>query len=81
MTLVPEINLACEAEICYATLALVTDYDVWAEKPVTAEEVSKVMSENVSKAKKILELVIPRLRDEPPHEKCSCCRSHETALI
>jgi len=40
-----------------------------------------VMSENVSKAKKILELVIPRLRDEPPHEKCSCCRSHETALI
>ncbi|MEM4769891.1 MAG: S-methyl-5'-thioadenosine phosphorylase, partial [Desulfurococcaceae archaeon] len=36
MTLVPEINLACEAQICYATIAMVTDYDVWAEKPVTA---------------------------------------------
>ncbi|MEM3662476.1 MAG: S-methyl-5'-thioadenosine phosphorylase [Sulfolobales archaeon] len=81
MTLVPEVSLACEAELCYATLALVTDYDVWAEKPVTAEEVSRVMSENVSKARKILERVIPRLAKEPPHDKCSCCRAHEVALI
>lgn len=81
MTLVPEVNLACEAELCYATLALVTDYDVWAEKPVTAEEVSRVMAENVSKARKILEIVIPRLSREPPLEKCSCCRSHEVALV
>ncbi|MEM4757061.1 MAG: S-methyl-5'-thioadenosine phosphorylase, partial [Desulfurococcaceae archaeon] len=41
MTLVPEVTLACEAQLCYATIAMVTDYDVWAEKPVTAEEVMK----------------------------------------
>ena len=39
MTLVPEVNLACELEMCYSTLAMVTDYDVWAEHPVTAGEV------------------------------------------
>jgi 5'-deoxy-5'-methylthioadenosine phosphorylase len=38
MTLVPEVNLACEAQLCYATIAMVTDYDVFAEIPVTAEE-------------------------------------------
>ncbi|MGC9148287.1 MAG: S-methyl-5'-thioadenosine phosphorylase [Sulfolobales archaeon] len=81
MTLVPEVNLACEAEICYATLALITDYDVWAEKPVTAEEVSRVMAENIAKAKNILEKLIPKLPDKPPLEKCSCCRSLETALV
>ncbi|MEM0145163.1 MAG: S-methyl-5'-thioadenosine phosphorylase, partial [Thermoplasmata archaeon] len=46
MTLVPEINLARELGLCYSTLATITDYDVWAEKPVTAEEVVKIMKEN-----------------------------------
>ncbi len=54
MTLVPEINLARELGICYSTLATVTDYDVWAEKPVTAEEVIRVMAENEFKVKEIL---------------------------
>ena len=39
MTLVPECQLAREAQICYASISTVTDYDVWAEKPVTAKEV------------------------------------------
>ncbi len=81
MTLVPEVNLACEAQICYATLAMVTDYDVWADRPVTAEEVARTMKENVEKAKKILYDVIPRLPEEPSREKCSCCESLKTAVL
>ncbi len=81
MTLVPEVNLACEAQLCYATLAMITDYDVWAERPVTAEEVIRIMSENVEKAKRILYEVIPRLPEEPDPSLCSCCRALETALL
>ncbi len=81
MTLVPEVNLACEMQMCYATLAMVTDYDVWAEKPVTAEEVAMVMSRNISNAKKILYEAIPRIQEEPPEGECSCCRSLENALL
>ncbi|MEM1879742.1 MAG: S-methyl-5'-thioadenosine phosphorylase [Desulfurococcaceae archaeon] len=81
MTLVPEINLACEAQICYATIAMVTDYDVWAEKPVTAEEVIKTMNENVAKVKKIIPRIVELLPSEPDERKCSCCKSLETALV
>jgi len=81
MTLVPEVNLACEAQLCYATLALVTDYDVWADKPVTADEVAQVMRENTEKARKVLYEVIPSLPAEPEGDKCSCCRSLDTALL
>ncbi|MEM1878050.1 MAG: S-methyl-5'-thioadenosine phosphorylase, partial [Desulfurococcaceae archaeon] len=78
---VPEVNLACEAQLCYATVAMVTDYDVWAEKPVTAEEVVRRMKENVEKAKKLLVEIISDLPDEPSEDCCSCCRSLETALM
>ncbi len=81
MTLVPEVVLACEAELCYATIAMVTDYDVWAEKPVTAEEVVRVMEENTVKARKLLPEIIRMLPDEPDAGKCSCCRALETALV
>ena len=54
MTLVTEINLARELGLCYSTLATITDYDVWAEKPVTAEEVVKIMKENEYKVKETL---------------------------
>lgn len=81
MTLVPEVNLACEAEMCYATLALVTDYDVWADRPVTAEEVARIMSENVEKAKKIIYEVVPLIPESPDKAKCSCCEALKTALL
>lgn len=81
MTLVPEVNLAREAEMHYATIALVTDYDVWAEKPVTAEEVAKVMSENVEKAKKILANLIPRIPKPEEAVECWCEKSLRDALI
>ena len=81
MTLVPEVNLACEAQLCYATLAMVTDYDVWAEKPVTAEEVERVMKQNVERAREILYRVIPQLAGDPDPKTCSCCRALEYAVV
>ena len=54
MTLVPECQLAREAQICYVSISTVTDYDVWAEKPVTAKEVIETLSRNVERTKKIL---------------------------
>lgn len=81
MTLVPEISLACEAQVCYATIAMVTDYDVWAERPVTAEEVLKTMNINVIKVKKLIPRIIELLPIEPDEKQCSCCRSLETAII
>jgi 5'-methylthioadenosine phosphorylase len=81
MTLVPEVNLACEAQLCYATLAMITDYDVWAERPVTAEEVERVMKENVSRAREILFNVIPKLRGDPSQGRCSCCRALEHGVV
>ena len=78
MTLVPEVNLAREAEICYVTIAMVTDYDVWAERPVTASEVAKTMAENVEKVRKLLEFVIPRI---PKERKCPCKEALKDAVI
>ncbi|MCC6013389.1 MAG: S-methyl-5'-thioadenosine phosphorylase [Candidatus Verstraetearchaeota archaeon] len=78
MTLVPEVILARECGICYTTIATVTDYDVWAEKPVTAEEVVKTLNQNVEKVKKLLMELIPRI---PKERKCQCEKSSEGALI
>ena len=69
MTLVPECQLAREAQMCYVSVSTVTDYDVWAEKSVTAKEVFETISKNVEKIKKML----IKLIDEIPHQRgCSC---------
>ncbi|BCU68246.1 S-methyl-5'-thioadenosine phosphorylase [Sulfolobales archaeon HS-7] len=81
MTLVPEINLACESQICYATLAMITDYDVYSEHPVTAEEVEKVMKKNVENVKKLLSRIISNIPENPDEKRCSCCKALEKALI
>jgi 5'-methylthioadenosine phosphorylase len=61
MTNMPEAKLAREAELCYATLALVTDYDVWHEsqETVTVEAVIQNLLKNVATAKDVLRRVIP----------------------
>jgi 5'-methylthioadenosine phosphorylase len=61
MTLVPEAQLAKELGICYANLAMVTDYDVWADKPVNMEEVLKTMAANAGKITSIIEESTKRL--------------------
>ena len=69
MTLVPECQLAREAQMCYASISTITDYDVWAEKPVTAKEVIETLSKNVEKMKKILTELIDII---PKTRSCSC---------
>ena len=69
MTLVPECQLAREAQMCYASISTVTDYDVWAEKPVTAKEVLETLSKNVERTKKLLSELIDKI---PKTRNCSC---------
>ena len=69
MTLVPEVQLARELEMCYVNLSAITDYDVWADKPVTSDEVIRVMSNNEMKIKKILQVAIPKI---PEERHCPC---------
>ena len=76
MTLVPECQLAREAQICYASISTVTDYDVWAEKPVTAKEVMETLSKNVEITKKILTVLIDKI---PETKSCSCEKALEEA--
>ncbi len=75
MTNATEAKLAREAEICYATLALVTDYDCWheSEEPVSVEAILNVMDASVAQAKTLLRYAIQRA-DGP--RACPC----ETAL-
>ena len=63
MTNMPEAKLAREAELCYATLALATDYDVWHEthSAVSVEAVVANLMKNVATAKVVLKRVIPRV--------------------
>jgi 5'-methylthioadenosine phosphorylase len=76
MTLVPECQLAREAQMCYASISTVTDYDVWADKPVTAKEVLKTLSKNVEITKKILTELIDKI---PKTRNCSCAKALEEA--
>lgn len=72
MTLVPECQLAREAQICYASISTVTDYDVWAEKPVTAKEVIETLKKNVENTKRLL----TSIPDEIPGVRgCSCAKA------
>lgn len=80
MTNLPEAKLAREAEIAFATLAFITDYDCWKieEEPVTAEIVIGHLMANAANAKRLLARVLPRIpeaADEPEH------RALDTALI
>ena len=83
MTNMPEAKLAREAELCYATVAMVTDYDCWHpdHDAVTVQDIIKVLTANADKAKRL----VGRLaRDFPrEHEPCpiGSDRALDTALI
>jgi 5'-methylthioadenosine phosphorylase len=67
MTAYPECHLARELELCYATIAMVTDYDVGVEgsEPVTAERVMEVFSQNNERLRELLFAAIPRIGPQP----------------
>ena len=80
MTNVQEAKLAREAEICYATVAMVTDYDCWREEeePVTVEEVVARLNDNARMAQAIVSRVIERL---PAGRACGCATALKNAIL
>jgi 5'-methylthioadenosine phosphorylase len=78
MTIYPECVLAREAEICYVSVAMVTDYDVWAEKPVSTHEIIETMTENSAKFKKLIMEALPEI---PMERDCECGEALKYALI
>ena len=80
MTNMPEAKLAREAELCYATLALVTDFDCWheTEEAVSVGAILSIMKKNVEIAQTVLKTAL-RLAPETPH--CSCQTALEYALV
>lgn len=80
MTASPEAFLAREAEICYATMAHVTDYDVWhvSEAPVTVEMVIQTLNKNTAIAQEAVRILAGKLK---PERDCDCGHALATALI
>ncbi|WP_337996847.1 S-methyl-5'-thioadenosine phosphorylase [Oleispirillum naphthae] len=83
MTNMPEAKLAREAELCYATVAMVTDYDAWHpdEGAVTVDKVLKVMQTNAESARALIRQVAPKLKDRNAFCPEGCEAALEHALI
>lgn len=79
MTNMPEARCAREAEICYSTLAMVTDYDCWhGSEDVSVDMIIQNLLKNVENAKKILKEVIPQI---PQARDCICSSALKEAII
>ena len=83
MTNMPEAKLAREAELCFASVAMVTDWDCWhpRHEAVTADQVMAVMRGNASAARELIRRAAPKLRDRPlpcPH---GCDRVLDSAIL
>ena len=83
MTNMPEAKLAREAELCYATVAMVTDYDCWHPNhdDVTVDQIIKVLLANADKAKSLVKHVVPRLGEDAKACDCDCRSALQYALI
>ena len=82
MTGATEAKLCREAEMCYATLSLVTDYDVWheSEEPVTADLIFENLGQNIKNAKKILKQAV-RLIPDFQFQECGCLHSLANCIV
>jgi 5'-methylthioadenosine phosphorylase len=78
MTLVPEVTLARERALCYVCLAMVTDYDVWAERPVESKEIIETMHRNAGRMHRVLETLLPRVAVPPT---CDCAKALDHAGV
>jgi 5'-methylthioadenosine phosphorylase len=79
MTVLPEAKLAREAEICYASIACITDYDSWheAKEAVSVEAILKIMSNNIELAKKAIKLAAGRVAQK---RTCLCANALAGAI-
>jgi 5'-methylthioadenosine phosphorylase len=83
MTNMPEAKLAREAELCYATVAMVTDYDCWHpdHDHVTVEQIIKVLTQNADKARSLVKQVAPKIWNDNHAAACHCRSALQYALI
>jgi 5'-methylthioadenosine phosphorylase len=83
MTNMPEAKLAREAELCYATVAMVTDYDCWHpnHEDVTVDQVVKVLLENADRARSLVKHLVPKLGTDATACDCGCRSALQYALI
>ena len=83
MTNMPEAKLAREAEICYATVAMVTDYDCWHpdHDNVTVDAIVKVLLANADKARALVKSVAPRVQGDTKACDCGCRSALQYAII
>ncbi|MFZ2162657.1 MAG: S-methyl-5'-thioadenosine phosphorylase [Sideroxyarcus sp.] len=83
MTNMPEAKLAREAELCYATVAMVTDYDCWHpdHDDVTVEQIIKVLLANADKAKTLVKHLVPHVGHDAKACECGCRTALQYALI
>ena len=83
MTNMPEAKLAREAEICYATVAMITDYDCWHpdHDHVQVADIIRVLNANADHARALVKAVVPVLRDRPLVCSAGCDRALDTAII
>ena len=80
MTALPEAKLAREAEICYAIMGCVSDYDSWWQpgEPVTVDIILNILRQNADTAKRIIKLAVSRI---PEKRDCACATALETAIV
>jgi len=83
MTNMPEAKLAREAEICYASVGMVTDFDCWhpSHDSVTVDQIVTVLHNNARKARSLVSLVAPLIATDQLAEACGCRRALDNALI
>ena len=83
MTNMPEAKLAREAELCYATVAMVTDYDCWHpdHDDVTVDQIVKVLLANADRARSLVKQVAPKVISDVNGNGCSCRTALEYAII
>ena len=83
MTNMPEAKLAREAEMCYATIAMVTDYDCWHpdNEAVTVDQVVKVLMDNADMARRLVKEVSPMILADPTGLDCPCKTALDFAVI
>jgi len=83
MTNMPEAKLAREAELCYASVSMVTDFDCWHPEHdhVSVDAIVKTLHENADRARALVREVLPRIASDSHAGNCSCRSALETAVL
>lgn len=83
MTSMPEAKLAREAEICYVSIAMVTDFDCWHpdHESVTVDQIVKTMSQNIKKARSLIKESASLIKDNLSVRDCSCGTALDGAIL